>query len=75
MMMLKTWMWQAQMKLRKFLTKENGDVNVVSIVVLCGIAVALAVIFRNEIKGLIKTVAEQIENNATGAIEAPAVEQ
>lgn len=68
MMMLKTWMWQAQMKLRKFLTKENGDVNVVSIVVLCGIAVVLAVVFKGQIKKLIETLLGTIQGNATGAI-------
>lgn len=68
MMMLKTWMWQAQMKLRKFLTKENGDVNVVSIVVLCGIAVILAIVFKGAISKLIGKVASAVETNAINAI-------
>lgn len=68
MMMLKTWTWQAQMKLRKFLTKENGDVNVVSIVVLCGIAVILAIVFKGAISNLINDVAGAVETNAINAI-------
>ena len=47
---------------------ENGDVNVVSIVVLIGIAVLLAIIFRGAITNLLNTLFGTIENNATKAI-------
>ena len=36
-------------KVQKFFQKENGDVNVVAIVVLIGVAVVLALIFKDEI--------------------------
>lgn len=67
MMMLQLWMMKAQMKLRKFCEKEDGDVNIVSIVVLIGIAILLAIIFREHIENLLDTLFTQIENNATKA--------
>ena len=59
---------RAQLKLREFVTKEDGDVNVVSIVVLIGIAVILALIFRRAITNLLNSLFGTIENNATNAI-------
>ena len=54
----------AKCALRRFFTKENGDVNVVSIVVLIGIAVVLAIIFRNSISDLIESLLNTIKGNA-----------
>ncbi len=58
----------AKCALRRFFTKENGDVNVVSIVVLIGIAVVLAIIFRDAISSLIEDLLDTIRGNAEGAI-------
>lgn len=58
----------AQFKIREFFTKENGDVNIVSIVVLIGVAVLLAILFRGAISNLLNTLFGTIENNATNAI-------
>lgn len=68
MMLLQMWMLQAKMKLQEFCKKENGDVNVVSIVVLIGIAVLLAIIFKGAISNLLNTLFKTIEGNATNAI-------
>ncbi len=68
MMLLQMWMLQAKMKLQEFCKKEDGDVNVVSIVVLIGIAVLLAIIFRGAITNLLNTLFGTIENNAVNAI-------
>ena len=68
MMLLQMWMLQAKMKLNEFCKKENGDVNVVSIVVLIGIAVLLAIIFRGAIENLLNTLFNTIEKNATNAV-------
>lgn len=68
MMLLQMWMMQAKMKLNEFCKKENGDVNVVSIVVLIGIAVLLAILFRGAIEDLLKSLFETIEKNATSAV-------
>lgn len=51
-----------------FLTDERGDVNIVSIVVLIGVAVLLAVVFKEQAKGLIENLFGQIGGTATDAI-------
>lgn len=53
---------------RDFLTDEQGDVNVVSIVVLIGIAVLLAVLFREQITALLESLFSTISGNATNAV-------
>lgn len=55
-------------KLHAFLTDENGDVNIVSMVVLIGIAVLLAIVFRDAIKTLITNLLATISGNATDAV-------
>lgn len=59
----------AKSKVRDFARKENGDVNIVSIVVLIGIAVLLAIIFRKAISNLINSMFNTIGNNANNAIK------
>ena len=48
----------------RFLRDEEGDVNVVSIVVLIGVAVLLAVVFKKQAKKLIETLFEAIGTSA-----------
>lgn len=43
------------LKARNFFTEEDGDVNIVSIVVLIGIAVILAIAFKDAIIGVLKS--------------------
>ena len=57
-----------KMKLSNFLTDEEGEVNIVTIVVLIGVAVLLAIVFRGAITNLLKSLFGTIENNATNAI-------
>ena len=59
----------AKSKLDSFIREERGDVNIVSIVVLIGIAVVLAIVFKDAIGGLINTLLQQITNNANNAIQ------
>ncbi len=56
----------------RFLYDEEGDVNVVSIVVLIGVAVLLAVVFKKQAKKLIETLFETIGSSAGTAISEPA---
>lgn len=58
----------AKIKFGKFFSEEDGDVNIVSIVVLIGVAVLLAIIFRGAITNLLNSLYGTIENNATNAI-------
>ena len=60
-------MTYAKMKLNRFLRDEKGDVNIVSIVVLIGIAVLLAIVFKGAISDLLTDLLEKIKGNATGA--------
>lgn len=59
---------QAKTKVKDFFAKENGEVNIVTIVVLIGIAVALALIFKDQIIGLLKTLFATITEQATNAV-------
>lgn len=43
----------AKFKLKEFFSDEKGEVNVVAIVVLIGIAVLLALLFREKIEELL----------------------
>lgn len=52
-----------------FLVDERGDVNIVSIVVLIGIAIVLAVIFRERIETLIGSLFDTIDQSASEVIE------
>lgn len=62
------WLTLAKLKARNFFTKENGDVNVVSMVILIGVAVLLAIIFKDSITGLLKELLETITGNAKQAV-------
>jgi hypothetical protein len=62
-------LFAAKKKLMDFMNNEEGDVNIVSIVVLIGIAVALAVIFRKQIVNLLNNLFSVINQNATDAVK------
>lgn len=51
-----------------FLYDEEGDVNVVSIVVLIGVAVLLAVVFKDKAAELIKSLFDTIGGKADTAV-------
>ena len=61
----------AKAKLNCFLHDERGDVNIVSIVVLIGVAVLLAIVFKDAIGELLESLLNTIKNNATGAVNNP----
>lgn len=66
--MLQSLMIMAKCRVRAFMTDENGDVNIVSMVVLMGIVVILAVFFKDQIKGLIENLVTAVQTNANDAI-------
>lgn len=59
----------AKCKLDSFLKKEDGAVDIVAIVVLIGIVVLVAIIFRTQISNLINGLFNTIGNNANNAIQ------
>lgn len=63
---LKTW---AENKISRFIRDERGEVNIVAMVVLIGIAVVLAIIFKEAIVGLINNLLNQIQGSANNAIQ------
>ena len=60
-------LFMAKYKMKAFLTDEKGDVNIVSMVVLIGVAVLLAIVFKDAIAELITKLLEAITDNATKA--------
>lgn len=58
----------AKNKLRKLFTDEKGEVNIVAIVVLIGIAVLLALVFKDQIEKLLESLFGTITKNATEAV-------
>lgn len=58
----------AKCKLRQLFTDEKGEVNIVTIVVLIGIAVLLALIFKDQIQSLLETLFGTITENANNAV-------
>ena len=51
-------------------TDEKGEVNIVAIVILIGIAVILALIFKDQIKALLETLFGTITKKATDAVNS-----
>ncbi len=58
----------AQAKWNKFRKEERGDVNIVSIVVLCGIVIALAIVFRDQLAKVIENVLQTVQGRANSVV-------
>lgn len=54
---------------QNFLEEERGAVDIVAIVVLIGIAVALALFFKDQISGILTSLFGQIQASAGQATE------
>ncbi len=59
---------KAQLKAENFFKKENGEVNIIAIVILIGIAIMLALIFKDRISTLIGSLFDTIDTNAQSAV-------
>ena len=59
----------AKGRIYRFFHEEDGAVDIVAIVVLIGIAVLLAVVFRQQITDLLNTLFDSINKTATEAVE------
>lgn len=58
----------AKRKLEKFIFNEKGEVNIVTIVVLIGVAVVLALILKDRLIALVNTLMNSIDASADTAI-------
>lgn len=59
---------QVRFKIEDFFKKEDGEVNIIAIVVLIGIAILLALIFKDRISALINSLFDTIDQNAQNAV-------
>ncbi|MBE6961232.1 MAG: flagellin-like protein [Ruminococcaceae bacterium] len=58
----------AKYRLKKLFAEEKGEVNIVAIVVLIGIAVLLALFFKEQIQNLLESLFDTIGKNAQDAV-------
>lgn len=58
-----------KLKVMGFLKDEKGETSIVAMVVLIGVAVLLAIVFKNSIGTLIKNLLKTIEGNATNVVD------
>lgn len=68
MNMLTGMVMKARLKVESFFKKEDGEVNIIAIVVLIGIAILLALIFKDRISSLINSLFDTIDQNAQNAV-------
>lgn len=66
--MMNLYLLPLKVQVKKFFTNEEGDTNIVSMVVLIGIAVLLAIVFKDAIAELIDSLLTTITGNAEGAV-------
>lgn len=55
-------------RVNNFLTNEDGAVDIVAIVVLCGIVIAVAVIFRDELKKVVESLFQTVKDKGNRTI-------
>lgn len=55
-------------RVNNFLTNEDGAVDIVAIVVLCGIVIAVAVIFRNELQKVVESLFQTVKDKGNRTI-------
>lgn len=64
-------LWRASQSVKeavgRFITTEDGDTNIVSIIVVLGIVLALAIFFRDQLKALVTTMWGTVTQNAEDA--------
>ena len=60
----------AKERIKQFFFDESGEVNIVATVVLIGIAVVLAVIFKDAIAQLLQNLFDSISGQANKAMES-----
>ena len=61
---------KAKCKIDEFLYDENGEVNIIAMIIIIAIAVALAIAFRTKIKELFDKIWTNLDQQATGFANA-----
>ena len=65
--MLQNKLWRASEKIKEFMTDEEGDTNVISIIVVLVIVLGLAIVFKDKIKELVDKLWTSVTSNAEKA--------
>ena len=58
----------ADIKVKNFFKEEKGAVDIVAIVVIIGVAVLLAIVFKDQLGSLISSLFSTISGNSTGVV-------
>lgn len=61
----------AEAKIKDFFNEEKGAVDIVAIVVIIGVAVLLAIVFKDQLGGLISSLFSTITGNASDVVNTP----
>lgn len=69
MNVLMSMLFTAQYKVGRLFKKEDGEVNIIAIIVLIGIAILLALIFKDRITQLIHSLFDTIDESANNAVK------
>lgn len=64
--MLATKIFQAKEAMRSFIKKENGDTNVISVIIILVVVIGLAILFRDNIRDLANSIWDRINTDAEG---------
>lgn len=66
---LNVWCNYIWFKLKNFFESEKGAIDIIAVVVMIGIVVLVAIVFRNQLQTLIETLFGKITESATKAVE------
>lgn len=62
-------LWKVGEGVRRFVHDEEGDTNVISIIVVLVIVLGLAIVFKDKIKELVDTLWNSVTDNANKATQ------
>lgn len=62
--MLATKIFQAKEAMRSFIKKENGDTNIISVIIILVIVIGLAILFKDNIGKLAANIWKRINKDA-----------
>lgn len=65
--MLQNKLWRASEKIKDFIMDEEGDTNVISIIVVLAIVLGLAIVFKEKLQTLVETLWTSVSGKATEA--------
>lgn len=59
---------ELQRRFEEFLYDEDGEVNIIAMIVILAIAIALAIVFRSSLKSLFDQIWGNINDDVSGAL-------